>query len=168
MSDHQPDPEVIEFDSASEPEQDLEAELAPGTLAAIWENHRSLRRRVTAGSFLTEWPKNPKGQSTEGIPSVAAMSLNPLVLEAIAEWWCPFQPTPKAVPVNVLRREVWLTNKNTSLKSSLHSTVHFKTSYSFCYAVLVVRSILLINAGPAGCRVPQDHGTRFRCSFQPF
>lgn len=66
MSDHE-QADVIEPESASEPEQDqLEAELAPGTLAAIWENHRSLRRRVSAGSYLTEWPKNPKGQSTEG------------------------------------------------------------------------------------------------------
>ena len=111
MSDRE-QADVIEPESASEPEQDqLEGELAPGTLAAIWENHRSLRRRVSAGSYLTEWPKNPKGQSTEGIPSVAAMSLNPLVLESIAQWWCPFQPTPKAVPVNVLRKEVWWTNE---------------------------------------------------------
>ena len=98
-----PDPApASEYDPFQDPQ------LAEGTLALKWDDKASLRRRVSQGSPLTQWPQGPKGQSTAGIPSVAAMSLNPLALECLAEWWCPTQSAPKAIPVDILRREVWM------------------------------------------------------------
>ena len=79
--------------------------LDAGTLAAAFEAQLPLRRRVSQGSNLTQWPKGPKGQSTDGIPSVGAMGVNHVVLEVAAEWWCPANDTPKAIPVDLLRRE---------------------------------------------------------------
>ena len=96
---------------ASEVDEEDFTSLEEGTLAVKWEAQQSLRRRVSQGLYLTQWPKGAKGQSTDGIPSVAAMALNPLVLEAIAEWWCPANDAPKAVPVDLLRREARSQNK---------------------------------------------------------
>lgn len=98
-----PDPAAAsEYDPLQDPQ------LALGTLALKWDDQASLRRRVSQGSPLTQWPKAPKGQSADGVPSVAAMSLNPVALECLAEWWCPLQTAPKAIPVDLLRREVWM------------------------------------------------------------
>ena len=101
----QPSPDPA---SASEYDPLQDPQLAAGTLALKWEEKASLRRRVSQGSPLSQWPKGPGGVSADGIPSVAAMSLNPLALECLAEWWCPMHTAPKAIPVEILRREVWM------------------------------------------------------------
>ena len=99
--------------------------LDAGTLAAAFETQPSLRRRVSQGSKLTQWPKGPKGQSTDGIPSVTAMGLNPVVLEVVAEWWCPANEIPKAIPVDLLRREA----RCAPLKTMMHYYIYYSIQY---------------------------------------
>ena len=77
--------------------------LRPGALATALEANQWVRARLRdqGQSHITRWPN----LKTVGIPSVAAMSCNAAVLQMLAEWWCPSQSGPKAIPVDVLRRE---------------------------------------------------------------
>lgn len=77
---------------------------APGKLAEAFEDKKCLRRRAKDDEYphMTRW-LNLKATN---VPSVKAMSLNHTALECLAEWWCPTIPYPKAVPIDLLRREV--------------------------------------------------------------
>lgn len=82
--------------------------LAKGTLAQLWDSEAALRQRMHDQDFpyLTRWLRNPKTkQLAIGVPSVKAMALNVTALETIAEWYCPVQPYPKAICIDVMRRE---------------------------------------------------------------
>ncbi len=83
--------------------------LGPGTLAKLWEKEMPLRQRMHDAEFphLTRWVRNNKtGAFAIGVSSVKAMALNTKVLEVMAHWYCPVQKFPKALPVDILRREV--------------------------------------------------------------
>ena len=56
---------------------------------------------------LTRWIRNPKSkQLAIGVPSVKAMALNATALLKVALWYCHRQPSPKAISIDVMRREV--------------------------------------------------------------
>ena len=82
--------------------------LARGTLAKEWEKVSALRQRMHDPDFpyLTRWLANKEGVKAIGVPSVKSMALNSTVLETIAKWYCPVQTCPKALPIDILRREV--------------------------------------------------------------
>ena len=85
--------------------------LAKGTLAKLWDDQSSLRQRMNDKEFpyLSRWLWNQRNeQYAIGVPSVKAMGMNALVLEKLAEWYCPCQPFPKALPIQILRREAGL------------------------------------------------------------
>ena len=83
--------------------------LAKGTLAKTWDSDAALRQRMHDPDFphLTRWIRNPKSkQLAIGVPSVKAMALNATALLKVALWYCPCQPSPKAISIDVMRREV--------------------------------------------------------------
>ena len=82
--------------------------LASGTLAKEWEKVPALRQRMHDPDFpyLTRWLANKDGVKAIGVPSVKAMAMNSSVLETIATWYCPVQTCPKALPIDIMRREV--------------------------------------------------------------
>lgn len=89
--------------------------LAKGTLAKIWDSDGALRQRMHDPEFphLTRWIRNPKNkQLAIGVPSVKAMALNATALLKVALWYCPCQPSPKAISIDVMRREVAGFRKN--------------------------------------------------------
>lgn len=89
--------------------------LAKGTLAQLWDSQAALRQRMHDQDFpyLTRWLRNSKTkQLAIGVPSVKAMALNVTALEQIAEWYCPVQPYPKAICIDVLRREAGVFPQN--------------------------------------------------------
>lgn len=92
-----------------EPEVEAEpaepAEPAPeaGALGDEWASKKILRNRVMEKGYkhMTRWLK----KAATGIPSVKAMSLNHVALECIASWYCPTQPYPKMINVDIMRDE---------------------------------------------------------------
>lgn len=83
--------------------------LEPGSLAHLWEKELPLRQRMHDAEFphLTRWVRNSKtGNFAIGVASVKAMALNTKLLEVVAHWYCPVQKFPKALTIDVLRREV--------------------------------------------------------------
>ena len=83
--------------------------LEPGSLAHLWEKELPLRMRMHDAEFpyLTRWVRNKQsGAFAIGVASVKAMALNTKVLEVVANWYCPVQKYPKALPIDILRREV--------------------------------------------------------------
>lgn len=77
---------------------------APGRLAEAFEEKKCLRRRAKDEEYphMTRW----LNRQATNVASVKAMALNSTALECVAEWWCPTIPYPKAVPIDLLRREV--------------------------------------------------------------
>lgn len=77
---------------------------APGKLAEAFEEKKCLRRRAKDEEHphMTRWINR---QATN-VPSVKAMALNYTALELLAEWWCSTISYPKAVPIDLIRREV--------------------------------------------------------------
>lgn len=94
---------------ASEPALWHDERLAEGTLAGLWEADASLRQNMHDPDFphLTRWIRSKKGKGPRaiGVPSVPAMALNVRALEIMASWYCPVATIPKAIPIDILRRE---------------------------------------------------------------
>lgn len=72
-------------------------------LAKALEAQPIIRQRLLSEEtpYLTRWAS----QTAIGVRSVAAMRLNAVALEKLAEWWCPCNPSPKAVSISLLRQE---------------------------------------------------------------
>ena len=96
--------EVPEPSQAEAPDGPEEHPLPPGgTLGDEWASQKLLRNRVKEEGFgyMTRWV-NPKAI---GVPSVKNMSLNRIALERLASWYCPTQPFPKMISIEVMRNE---------------------------------------------------------------
>ena len=91
-------------DSSQPLEHEVDA-AAPeaGALGDMWASKKILRNRVLEKGHkrMTRWLK----VAATGIPSVKAMSLNHVALECIASWYCPTQPFPKMINVDIMRDE---------------------------------------------------------------
>ena len=74
-----------------------------GTLGALWEDQKLLRRRVKEEkSCMTRWLSD----NAINVASVKAMVLNETALVCMAEWWCPRIEYPKAISIDLMRAEV--------------------------------------------------------------
>lgn len=73
-------------------------------LAADWEGDSMLRRRCLETGQLTSWPS----KKTTSIPSMKAAGLNARCLELTASYWVTICESPAAIPIDLLRSEVWL------------------------------------------------------------
>ena len=76
-----------------------------GVLGAAWENCKLLRRRSKEEKmpYMTRW----LNEKAINVASVKAMVLNETALVCLAKVWCPLIEYPKAVPIGLLRKEVW-------------------------------------------------------------
>ena len=74
-----------------------------GRLAEAWEQDASLRHRILqeATPHLTRWAS----RNVVGAANTKAMGLNARLLEIVATVWCPLQDTPRALPVEYVRKE---------------------------------------------------------------
>lgn len=75
----------------------------PGLLGDAFAANKLLRNRVKQNGCISRWLNKP----ATGIPSVAAMGLNYVALEEMARWYCPTQPSPKMINIDLLRDEAW-------------------------------------------------------------
>jgi hypothetical protein len=75
----------------------------PGVLGDAFAASKLLRNRVKQNGCISRWLNKP----ATGIPSVAAMGLNYVALEEMARWYCPTQPFPRMINIDLLRDEAW-------------------------------------------------------------
>lgn len=71
-------------------------------LPSMWESDRGIRLRIRETRRLTMWPS----AALTTIPSVRSMVLNIRPLLLLAQWWVNEYEVPKAIPINIVRRQV--------------------------------------------------------------
>ena len=94
----EPEPEVAE-PGEEEKDDGPEASL----LGDAWASSKIVRNRAKQNGTITRWVS----KEAIGIPSVAALSLNYMLLEATANWFCPTQTSPRMIPIDMMRAEAW-------------------------------------------------------------
>ena len=96
------------------------------SLCDLWEQEVSIRAMARESACLTRWA-TPR---VTGLASTGAMALNIKALEIMTEWWAGQKTEPQAVPIEPIRTEAWVTQKQ------LHG---FITHYHWdCYVMFKV------------------------------
>ncbi len=72
-------------------------------LATQWEAEPLLRNRGRVKGALTAWPT----KESIGVTSMGACALNSKLLEITAHWWVSYCDVPSAIPIELIRTEVF-------------------------------------------------------------
>lgn len=94
----------------------------PVELHLKWESETHIRARARVKHCLLDWPE-PR---LVGAPSKRAFAMNKLVLEKVAEWWCPQKDLPQTVSIDLVRAEV--SHVKTVYDSTINVFNRFATS----------------------------------------
>ena len=82
--------------------------MSEPSLCDLWEQEISIRALARESACLTRWSNS----RVTGVPSTGAMALNIKALEIMSEWWASKHTEPQAVPIDPLRTEAWVIQKN--------------------------------------------------------
>lgn len=77
------------------------------SLPHLWEGDVCIRSRARHDGQLCAWPD----QKLVGIPSIRACVLNATPLTILARWWTAQKDSPAAIPIKLLKSEVWFEKK---------------------------------------------------------
>lgn len=78
--------------------------MATSDLHKLWEENGNIRDRARMNKALCEWP----APHLVGAATKQAFSLNKVILEKTALWWCTQHQIPQSVPINLIRIEAGL------------------------------------------------------------